>query len=701
VQFDRKVFLEGAAGTGKTTFAIEALLRLLDEGIMPDRVLVLVPQVTLARPYQLAIHGSSITGGAVNIQTLAGIARRAVETYWPILATPMGFAEPNKEPVFLNIETAQYFMARMVSESLDMGVFAGLTIAPPRIITQVFDNLNRAVLMRFPLDEVAARLTAAWGAERDSARPPAYEAALGLAKQFREYCLSRNLLDYSLMLETFRHFLDAHSRFATQFARRFDYVVADNLEEMNPAGHDFIRWLLPRVRGGMLLYDEEAGYRVFLGADPDYGYNLANLCERRLSFAESQVNSPELKALTGAFARVLGPVFEPPADGDDPTRPLRAFTYQFHRFYPQMVAWTAERIIELVNERGVLPSQIVVLAPYLNDSLRFSLEHALREAQIPTVSHRPSRSLRDEPATRTLLTLAALAHPEWKIQPQALDVADALHHSLAGLDPARARLLAAAIYRPNTSELTPFATIEDEMRGRITYVLGERYEVLRTWLLRYRESSQPNGAEGTPIIPPLDHFFSRLFGEVLSQPGFGFHTALDAGRVTAQLIASAQGFRETLYSDKGSEAGDWSEAGREYVSLINQRVVSALFVQNWQDENADAVFIAPAFTFLMRNRPVEYQFWLDVGSSAWSERLEQPLTHPYVLKHDYPAAMVWTDEMEADAERDLLYKLVVGLARRCRKQVYLGIADLGESGFEARGSLLRTFQNILSEGITE
>ena len=33
----------------------------------------------------------------------------------------------------------------------------------------------------------------------------------------------------------------------------------------------------------------------------------------------------------------------------------------------------------------------------------------------------------------------------------------------------------------------------------------------------------------------------------------------------------------------------------------------------------------------MSNRPVDYQFWLDVGGRGWFERLYQPLTHPYVL----------------------------------------------------------------------
>ena len=67
----------------------------------------------------------------------------------------------------------------------------------------------------------------------------------------------------------------------------------------------------------------------------------------------------------------------------------------------------------------------------------------------------------------------------------------------------------------------------------MTYLLGERYERLRAWLAAY--------AAGEPA--ELDHFLSRLFGEVLAQPGFGFHRGFEAGEVAANLIESVRKFR--------------------------------------------------------------------------------------------------------------------------------------------------------------
>ena len=109
----------------------------------------------------------------------------------------------------------------------------------------------------------------------------------------------------------------------------------------------------------------------------------------------------------------------------------------------------------------------------------------------------------------------------------------------------------------------------------------------------------------------------------------------------------------------------------------------------------DDVLLVPAHTFLMANRAVDYQFWLDAGSSGWSERLFQPLTHPYILSRHWDRDRIWTDADEVEKADEALARLVSGLLLRCRDKVYLGLSELGESGYEQRGVLLRAFQRVL------
>jgi hypothetical protein len=89
------------------------------------------------------------------------------------------------------------------------------------------------------------------------------------------------------------------------------------------------------------------------------------------------------------------------------------------------------------------------------------------------------------------------------------------------------------------------------MHERISYVLGGRYDILRLWLAETARKGEQ----------PLDHFLSRLFGEILSQRGHGFHDDLDAARVAATLVESVQKFRQGVVGGQESAGFDTAPAG--------------------------------------------------------------------------------------------------------------------------------------------
>src|SRR3970040_116291 len=73
------VFLEGPAGCGKTTAAVERLVHLMDQGIPASSILLLMPQRTLAAPYYQALNTPGVmAGGVVTVLTVGGLAQRMV-----------------------------------------------------------------------------------------------------------------------------------------------------------------------------------------------------------------------------------------------------------------------------------------------------------------------------------------------------------------------------------------------------------------------------------------------------------------------------------------------------------------------------------------------------------------------------------------------------------------------------------------------
>ena len=670
----KKTFLSGPAGCGKTTTGAEHLRRLLASGVAADSILVLTPQRTLQAPYDAILNDPHIApGGLVTLATVGGLARRMVDLFWPLVAEEAGFTHPEQPPVFLTLETAQYYMASLLRPRLDEGLFASVTIDRNRLYSQVLDNLNKSAAVGFPYTEIGERLSGAWFG--DPAQRRVYADAQESAKLFRQYCLEHNLLDFSLQLEIFWKTLWRSQECHGFLTRQYQHLIYDNIEEDIPVAHDCLIEWLPELESGLVIYDEQGGYRRFLGADPDSALRLEQACKQRARLEQSFVSSQEIQALQAAFSAKLLP------EGGVPIRPESLAGLAFPqegtpaRFFPQMLDWVTSEAVRLVREENLPPSEIVILAPYLPDALRFSISHRLEQAGLPWRSHRPSRSLREEPASRCLLTLAELAHPGWEIHPTKFDLAQALLFTIDGMDLVRASLLAEIVYRSRNLTLSSFEQIRTDMQERITFVFGRRYEALRTWLEEYRNQPQE----------PLDHFLRRLFGEVLSQNGYRFHANFDAARTAASLIESIQKFRQAMEA-----SGDASiETGREYLRMLQDGVIAAQYIEAWQSEQEEAILIAPAHTFLMMNRPATIQFWLDVGSGGWWERLFQPLTQPYVLSRAWPRERLWSDADDLVANQQTLNRLVSGLLRRCRQRVYLGMSDLSESGFEQRGPLLK------------
>jgi hypothetical protein len=691
---DHRIFLSGIAGTGKTNAGLGRLLWLLNQGIPGEQILILTPQRTLATPYLEAAATSPVsTAPLVTNLTIGGLSRRMIDLFWPLVSDAASFAQPDMPPVFLTLETSQYYIARLVYPLLDQGYFSAVSMERSRLLSQVIDNLNKSALVGFPLTDIAHRLKSAWTGASSQYR--IYDDAQACALLFRNFCLAHNLLDFSLQVELFKNHLWPLPACRTYLLQNYRHLIVDNLEEDTPTSHDILRDWLPEAKSALLIFDDGAGFRRFLGADPQSAQTLNQQCEASFHFTDIFSMGDETQTLCIFLSNNLKQEKSPPHTLLDQTLAKvlipASVSFQSVKYFPQMLDWVAQTIADLVHNQGVPPSEIAVLSPFLSDALRYSLSNRLNTYGVPNRSHRPSRSLRAEPVSHCLITLALLAHPVWlslapNLTPDRFDLAYALIQTIAGLDLPRAQLLVEIVFRLKDGypQLSSFDLINSAMQERITYRFGSAYERLRLWLSAY-QSAEP---------VELDQFLSRLFGEVLSQPSFGFHSNYTAGEITANLIESIQKFRWARLAPPGDPT---LPLGVDFLEMVKDGVISSLYIRSWQAQPEEAVLLAPAYTFLMTNQPVDYQFWLDIGNRSWSERLYQPLTHPYVLSRNWSPGRPWMDADEVQASLEALEHLTAGLLRRCRRHLFLGLSDLNEQGFEQRGLLLSAFQRVLKD----
>jgi hypothetical protein len=697
-----KVYLHGPPRRGKTARLADQLVAWLERGVRPDRILALSASRPQAARFREALgeaagHG---TYGQPRIGTFYGLAQQHVGLFFPLVAQAAGFADPRREPTFIDIEASQYLLNRIVDPRITD--FDELRLTRARLLGQLLDNAHKAALAGFGLDEVAARLSAAWSG--DPRRLKAYQRAQEIALEFRRYCLDHGALDFSLQHEVFARHLLTEPAYQKFIADQCRFLLVDNLEELPPIAHDFIKLALADCEEAIIVEDDPGGYRLFLGADPASARRLRTACDL-VEEAPAAVESPPMAAFGRALAAVVAapaeiPVGTPPSGSRWPRVTLLAAR---NKFWVSMVQAAADQIITLTGQ-GVPAREIAVLAPYVEDVLRFELEERLRGAGLRVRAVRPSRPLYDHPVARGLVTLARLGHPELAaIETRAAgvsahEIARALTVSIAGLDPARAKVLADGANRVEAGRLVMIA--DKAVWDRAGMRFRERYEALSRWLATWRTA----GLEGN--TPPLDIWWQTLFAEMLSQPGYGFAGDGDGANVADKLARSARVFREALEATNVAPA---QSLAADYVGLLSEGVMAAQYAPECEIEGSeDGVLLAPVYTYLTGDYRSQAQIWLDVNTSGWYERIHQALTHPYVLSRQWQAMqarfeaegqgaemMRWSEQDEHRARQDMLRRVIVGLCDRCGERLFLASSQLGLSGQEEAGALARALQRLL------
>lgn len=717
-----KRYFVGHPGVGKTARLTDRLIELIGSGVRPDRILVLVPQESHIQRFKAALVQARDAArglregrrlwrahlGEPAIHTFFGLAQQHVGLFFPRIAPRAGFADPYREPAWLNVESAQYLLDRIVAPHI--GAFEDLRMPRARLLIQILDDLNRAATTGFRLEELAGRLASAWhGAEP---RERAYRAVQDIALAYRQFCLQHTLVDFSLGMELFGTHLLAAGFYREYVAARYRHVLADNIEEGAPIVHDFLRLLLETSESVMLVEDDPGGFRVNLGASPQSARSLRAMCEViQIPDPRLQPDAPDLPARFGqALMRAI-------VEREPGVRLQSSAVEKLYgsdvpvRYWTTMVQAVVERIGALVRS-GVPAHEIAVIASVVEDVLRFELEDRLKRYDVAMHVVRPSRPLHDQPLVRAMVAFARLGHPGWAQPVSSQELARAMALVVSGLDVVRAQLIADAARRAcGSAGIVALPALgEPALWDRVGTPFWERYAALRDWLATWAGERRVQAA-------PLDVFWQRLIAEVLSQPGFALGEDPEARMVCDKLIASARAFRE-VFEQAGlapmpavaasataevpalglSPKPDVSEAtdlGQAYVFALMQNVLAAEYAPERTPEvSAGSVLLAPAYTYLTGDYRSRHQFWLDINALSWHERFYQPLTHPYVLSREWAPGRRWTDEDEQRAGRDLLARVVGGLAFRCRDKIYLAASELTVAGQEESGMLARALRNL-------
>ena len=160
-------------------------------------------------------------------------------------------------------------MDGLVEKATQQAEFDAVRLQRGRIVSQVLDNLNKAALLDFTIDEAYARLeNTVPSGELMTARLNVLRTSRRISQAFRQMCLEESLVDYSLQMQIFLQEILENEWCRTHLFRAFRHLIFDNAEEETFAAQELVRRWLPHLDSAMILVDEDGGYRAFFGRGP-------------------------------------------------------------------------------------------------------------------------------------------------------------------------------------------------------------------------------------------------------------------------------------------------------------------------------------------------------------------------------------------------------------------------------------------------
>ncbi len=665
------MLLKGPVGSGKSEYLLKRAVHLIETGVSPSSIWILCPsrEVVLRYRDQPVFRESKAHS---RITTFYGIALDAVNTFWPAIFESKGFANKGRPPRFLTYETAQYVLLRFVRPHYDRGDFRGLVLRPQQIASQLLDNMNKAAINRYPLDQALERLTLAWNGEAE--RLDLYRLASGIVNQYREYLLERNLLDISLTLDCFGTDILGEEEFIDRYTSKCQHLLVDNFEESVPLSTDFVQQTIGTSFSSRVVFDTNAGYRRFMGIDQLGAISVAEGLDKTIELDVPEPQEWQTVTFGKQLSASLG--FGEAIIDREASTAVKGFV--FERYRTEMIASVVAKISDLLKQ-GIRPDEIALVAPYVDGVLEFNLARRLDDAEVPFSIIRRYEKLKNDLFVRASLSIAQLVNPSWQVVLDFYSLREALGVFIPGIDTVRAELLARIALDSKSKILNSIDEFTAAQIDRIGSANVEAYENLREWIDEVKSRN----------LDSLEEFMRTLFGDQLNRHperermGNKIRTVIDSARKFSDVAA----YMEI----------DKKELGKAYIEMIYEGVVASPNPEIDRNiQSANLLLFAPVYSFLLTDKVVKYQFWLDVGSMGWWEPIHQSLTNSHVLSRAWKVGEKWTDDKDIENRNNTLHRLITGLCRRCSDGIYL-CASQEDSSESGDNRLMQLLQENLKE----
>ncbi len=335
----------------RESLLVEKYLELIDFGVKPSEILVLVQNSTLKRKFSDRVLENIKTESIerLNIHSFFSIVYNTISDNWCFVENSIPSDKSFILPNLVGLEVSQFLLKDILRDYSVKGYNSKKSL-----LHQIFRRYSLIIQNNLNNDDVRERskiLKESFG-----------EDAELVIKRLLSKTLKTRSLDYLRQTLIFNHIYKN-----TEYFKNIKYLLIDDADEMTPVCFEFIRYLKPQLKDWLVCFDAFGSSRCgYLSADTSIEYKLSQL------FEEEIINDDEVFENGDViFSNVI----------EKTKKRLKNFTLTSLSKRAETLDYAVSKIQELFKS-GVKANQITIVSPLQDDMLRFTLKEKLKNCDL-------------------------------------------------------------------------------------------------------------------------------------------------------------------------------------------------------------------------------------------------------------------------------------------------------------------------------
>lgn len=350
------MIIDGSVSSDKTDILIEKYSSLLNSGVEASRVLVLVQNSNLKNKFiDESLKKIKIDCfEKLKVYSFFGLVYNSIIDNWAFIENGNPFKDhPKILPNLAGLEVSQFIL----KDILKTIPFKGYN-SKKSLLHQLFRRYALIVQNNLSDDDVDWRARVLDESFSEDAKS-ALKKLLAKTLYLRDFDYLRQGLVFNYIYKNTEYFKD------------IEYLILDDGDEITPICYDFIKFLAPQLKDVFIAYDSKGASRIgYLSADRTAVWKFEELFNQPVTVLES--HSKLKYDAENIFKNVV----------NDEKNQLKYFTVQSPSKRSSMIELVTKKINALLKEK-VLPSEISIITPVIDEMLKFSLSEGLNHQAKP------------------------------------------------------------------------------------------------------------------------------------------------------------------------------------------------------------------------------------------------------------------------------------------------------------------------------